>query len=127
MAKGKKAKKKERKKKERKAATRWQEMILRESTEEAVGYVTAGSRKAAEAAVDQAFWNTQAFDFATIGSEIMFAVTPIRSKHQVDPVQAMICKACSRPVEWTGLAAEDPKNLTGATIPGPWKHTRSDA
>jgi hypothetical protein len=34
----------------------------------------------------------------------------------------MVCSICLKTVEWTGLAADDPANRSGKTIPGPWRH-----
>ena len=38
------------------------------------------------------------------------------------PDEDIICKVCFQSVLWTGIAADDPANRSGRTIPGPWVH-----
>lgn len=101
---------------------RWQVTILRETLEEAVAYVTAESHEAAEALADGELWDGEIFEFDAIDSEITFEVTALREAHELQPLKATICKACLKRVKWTGIAADDPENRSGTSIPGPWVH-----
>lgn len=66
-------------------------------------------------------------DFDTIWSEYALEVSKVGPMHEIRPVhwtpdQGMICMICLKAVIWTGIAADDPANRSGTTIPGPWIH-----
>ena len=72
------------------------------------------------------------FEFETTWSEFTLEISKVSPRHEVYPVhwfpdQGMICKICLQTVVWTGIAADDPENRSGKTIPGPWVHADTTA
>ena len=66
-------------------------------------------------------------EFEIVHSEYSLTPSPIDARHVADPIrldetQGMVCVVCLKTVEWTGIAADDPENRSGKTIPGPWVH-----
>ncbi len=111
----------------RKAESRWEVKIVRETLDEATIYVSGHTRDEAEVAADKEFMDGGEFDFETIWSEFTMEVSEVSTRHEVYPVQWLpaegtICKICRQSVVWTGIAADDPDNRSGKTIPGPWIH-----
>ncbi len=111
----------------RKAQSRWKVRIVRDSLDEAEIYVSGRDRDEAQEAADQEFMDGGIFDFETIWSEYTLEIDPIDPRHEAYPVQrsateGLVCKICLRTVVWTGIAADDPNNRSGKTIPGPWVH-----
>ncbi len=107
--------------------SRWEVKIVRDMYDEATFYVSGRSRDEAEEAADREFMDGGVFDFEVISSEYTLEMSPISPRHEAHPVhwfpdQGMVCKICLRTVVWTGIAADDPENRSGKTIPGPWVH-----
>lgn len=114
----------------KKAESRWEVKIVREMLDEATIYVSGHTRDEAELAADKEFMDGGVFDFDTIWSEYTLEISEVSPSHEAYPVawypaQGMICKICLKTVAWTGVAADDPENRSGKTIPGPWVHGAS--
>lgn len=110
-----------------KQQARFAVLITRESVEEWTVYVSADSPQEANEAADDIVQNCMFPEYETTYSEYFLEATPIDPRHAVEPTrvdenQGMVCAACLRTVEWTGIAADDPENRSGKTIPGPWVH-----
>ena len=111
----------------KKAESRWEVKIVRDTLDEATIYVSGHTRDEAEVAADKEFMDGGVLEFETIWSEFTLEISKVSPRHEVWPVhwfpnQGMICNICLRTVVWTGIAAVDPENRSGKTIPGPWVH-----
>ena len=114
----------------KKALERWEVTIVRETVDESTIYVSGRSREEADEAADRELMEGGWFEFETIWSEHTMEVAKVDPGHDAYPVhwfpdQGPICKICLKTVVWTGIAADDPANWSGKTIPGPWVHAGS--
>lgn len=112
-----------------KVPKRWEVKVVLESLDEATFFISGRNQAEAEEAADREFADGGVYDFERIWSEYTLEVTPLHSRHDPYPVAApdrkgSVCKLCLEPVTWTGIAADDPENRSGKTIPGPWIHTK---
>ena len=107
--------------------SRYRVVATRSLLEEAEIYVTAASEaravEIAEASVDSGLGT----EFEATDSEYCFAASPVGPGHDVLPTNPgaasdPVCLACEGPVLWTGIDAQNPRNTTGKTVPGPWIH-----
>jgi hypothetical protein len=110
-----------------KQAARFAVVITKESVEEWTVYVSADSPEEANEAADGLFHNCMFPEFEVVQSDYYLDATPINPRHAVEPTridenQGMVCAVCLKTVQWTGIAADDPENRSGKTIPGPWVH-----
>lgn len=99
--------------------------------EEFVQYIEAATQAEAE---EQAERNREegfleAENFETIGVKVEAEQLDPNAPHAIvhgssyeDTFNRQICLVCNRPLRWTGLNYDDPRNTTGKTIPGPWVH-----
>jgi hypothetical protein len=107
-------------------------VVTKETVEEWTLYVSAASLEEATEAADNIVQNCMFPDYEVIYSEYSLDPEPIDTKHEIEPTrladdQGPVCAVCLGTVEWTGIAADDPANRSGKTIPGPWVHQRPDA
>jgi hypothetical protein len=114
----------------KKQPTRYAVEVTKESVEEWTLYVSANSPEEANEAADEIVQNCMFPEYELVHSEYYLDATPIDARHAVEPTrldesQGMVCKVCLKTVEWTGIAADDPNNRSGKTIPGPWIHARA--
>lgn len=101
--------------------------ITKETVEEWTVYVSADSPLEANEAAEEIFENCMFPEFEIVHSEYSLTPSPIDARHAAEPsrldeTQGMVCIVCLKTVEWTGIAADDPENRSGKTIPGPWVH-----
>jgi hypothetical protein len=111
----------------KKRMARYAVEVTKESVEEWTLYVSANSPKEANEAADEIVQNCMFPEYELIHSEYYLDARPINPRHEVEPTrlddaQGMVCVFCLKTVEWTGIAADDPANRSGKTIPGPWVH-----
>jgi len=72
-------------------------------------------------------------EFEMIESDYHFDANPIDAWHQAEPTRVddwgdMVCRLCLNKVQWTGMAADDPRNrATPSRVPGSTHHPRSGA
>ncbi|MGH2631729.1 MAG: hypothetical protein ACRDHI_14385, partial [Actinomycetota bacterium] len=90
-------------------------------------YVSAGSPEEANEAADEVVQHCMFPEYDIVHSEYYLDPKPIDPRHAVEPTrldetEGMVCAVCLKTVEWTGIAADDPENRSGKTIPGPWVH-----
>lgn len=106
---------------------RWEVKIVRESQEEATIYVSGRTKLEAEEVAERDFEDGGIYEFETIWSEYTIEVSRVDPGHDAYPIAGPdgghTCKMCLQPVTWTGISADDPRNTSGKTIPGPWVHT----
>jgi hypothetical protein len=107
-------------------------VVTKETIEDWTLYVTAGSSEEAHDAADEIVQHCAFPEYEVIHSEYYLDAKPINPRHdaqptRVDETQGMVCAVCLTTVEWTGIAADDPDNRSGKTIPGPWVHARTNA
>ena len=119
--------KKARKRASEPSPSRWEVKVVLEALDEATFYVSGRDQAEAEEAADREFSRGGIYEFERIWSEYTLEVSQIQPHHDAYPVAASdgkgsICKMCLRAVRWTGIAADDPGNRSGKTIPGPWVH-----
>ena len=110
-----------------KSQARFAVEITKETVEEWTVYVSADSPLEANEAAEEIFENCMFPEFEIVHSEYSLTPSPIDARHAVEPArldetQGMVCVVCLKTVEWTGIAADDPENRSGKTIPGPWVH-----
>lgn len=110
--------------------SRWEVRVVLDAIDEATFYVSGATQEEAEEAADREFAEGGSYDFERVWSEYTLEVAAVSSWHDAYPVAApdgtgSICKVCLQAVRWTGVAADDPENRSGKTIPGPWVHARS--
>lgn len=110
----------------KKQQVRYAVVVTKDTIEEWTLYVSADSpTEASEAA--GVVSNCMFPDYEVVHSEYYFDPSPIDPRHSAEPTrlddtQGMVCAVCLKTVEWTGIAADDPENRSGKTIPGPWEH-----
>ena len=114
----------------KKQQARYAVVVTKDTVEEWTLYVSANSPTEANEVADEIVANCMFPDYEVVHSEYYFDPRPIDPRHAADPsrlddAQGMVCAVCLKTVEWTGIAADDPKNRSGKTIPGPWVHTAS--
>jgi hypothetical protein len=102
-------------------------VVTKETVEEWTLYVSADSLEEASEAADDIVQNCMFPDYEVVHSEYSLDPRPIEAKHAIEPIrladdQGMVCAVCLETAEWTGIAADDPSNRSGKTIPGPWVH-----
>ena len=115
-----------------KQPARYAVVVKKETVEEWTLYVSASSPAEANEAADEIVQHRMFQEYEIVHSEYFLDANPIDPRHAVEPTrldenQGMVCAVCLKTVEWTGIAADDPDNRSGKTIPGPWVHARTDA
>jgi len=111
----------------KKLQPRYAVVVTKDTVEEWTLYVSANSPTEASEVAGEIVANCMFPDYEIIDSEYYFDPNPIDPRHAVEPTrlddtQGMVCAVCLKTVEWTGIAADDPDNRSGTTIPGPWVH-----
>lgn len=106
---------------------RYAVVVTKHTVEEWTLYVSANSPTEASEAAGEIVANCMFPDYEIVHSEYYFDPNPVDPRHAVEPTrlddtQGMVCAVCLKTVEWTGVAADDPDNRSGKTIPGPWVH-----
>jgi hypothetical protein len=110
-----------------KQQARYAVVVTKDTVEERTLYVSANSPTEASEAAGEIVANCMFPEYEVVHSEYYFDPGPIDRRHAVEPTrlddtQGMVCAVCLKTVEWTGIAADDPANRSGKTIPGPWVH-----
>jgi hypothetical protein len=116
----------------RRKEARFAVVVTKETVEEWTLYVSADSLEGASETADEIVQNCMFPDYEVVHSEYSLDAKPIDAKHAIEPIrlsddQGPVCAVCLGTVEWTGIAADDPANRSGKTIPGPWVHRRANA
>jgi hypothetical protein len=111
----------------RRKEARFAVVVTKETVEEWTLYVSADSLEGASETADEIVQNCMFPDYEVVHSEYSLDAKPIDAKHAIEPIrlsddQGPVCAVCLGTVEWTGIAADDPANRSGKTIPGPWAH-----
>jgi len=106
---------------------RYAVVVTKDTVEEWTLYVSADSPTDASEAAGEIVANCTFRAYEVIHSEYYLDPRPIDPRHTAEPIrldaaQGMVCAVCLKTVEWTGIAADDPDNRSGKTIPGPWVH-----
>ena len=106
---------------------RYTVVVTKDTVEEWTLHVSANSPTEATEAADEIVLNCMFPDYEIVHSEYYLEASPIDPRHAAEPTRAdhnhgMVCAVCLKTVEWTGIAADDPDNRSGKTIPGPWVH-----
>ncbi len=93
---------------------RYAVVVTKDTVEEWTLYVSANSPTEANEVADEIVANCMFPDYEIIDSEYYLDASPIDQRHAVEPTrlddtQGMVCAVCLNTVEWTGIAADRPR------------------